>query len=109
MKPSDFSNSTDFVTAVVFPQPGSPVRKTRHGFMLLVGKVVAFNTLTTVVVFDRSMSDLIAGVDDAGRGPIIGPLVVAGVLTMGDRAQLNRDGGEGFEIAYASAEDSVGW
>jgi len=33
------------------------------------------------------MSSLIAGVDDAGRGPIIGPLVVAGVVTVGDRAR----------------------
>jgi ribonuclease HII len=33
------------------------------------------------------MSSLIAGVDDAGRGPIIGPLVVAGVLTEGDRSR----------------------
>ena len=31
------------------------------------------------------MAQLIAGVDDAGRGPIIGPLVVAGVLLSEDR------------------------
>lgn len=29
----------------------------------------------------------IAGVDDAGRGPIIGPLVIAGVLLTGDRSR----------------------
>lgn len=33
------------------------------------------------------MENLIAGVDDAGRGPIIGPLVVAGVLSTEDRAR----------------------
>ncbi len=31
------------------------------------------------------MAELIAGVDDAGRGPIIGPLVVAGILLGGNR------------------------
>lgn len=33
------------------------------------------------------MAKLIAGVDDAGRGPIIGPLVIAGVLVPEERQQ----------------------
>jgi ribonuclease HII len=33
------------------------------------------------------MPKLIAGVDDAGRGPIIGPLVIAGVLLAEDRGR----------------------
>ena len=33
------------------------------------------------------MPKLIAGVDDAGRGPIIGPLVIAGVIIAEDRAR----------------------
>ena len=33
------------------------------------------------------MSKMVAGVDDAGRGPIIGPLVVAGVLMTEDRTK----------------------
>jgi len=44
-------------------------------------------------MFDYPMSSRIAGVDDAGRGPIIGPLVVAGVLTVGDRARDLREMG----------------
>jgi ribonuclease HII len=35
----------------------------------------------------------VAGVDDAGRGPIIGPLVVAGVLLPGDRVDSLREMG----------------
>lgn len=35
----------------------------------------------------RLLADLIAGVDDAGRGPIIGPMVVAGVLMSRDRTR----------------------
>jgi ribonuclease HII len=33
----------------------------------------------------------IAGVDDAGRGPIIGPLVIAGVVVTSDRIQYLRE------------------
>jgi ribonuclease HII len=36
---------------------------------------------------DGSLAHLVAGVDDAGRGPVIGPLVIAGVLMAGDRSR----------------------
>ena len=39
------------------------------------------------------MSKSVAGVDDAGRGPIIGPLVIAGVLVEEDRIKDLRDMG----------------
>ena len=39
------------------------------------------------------MARPIAGVDDAGRGPIIGPLVIAGVLIPEDQQQRLRDFG----------------
>ena len=39
------------------------------------------------------MANLIAGVDDAGRGPIIGPLVIAGVLISEDQQEALREAG----------------
>jgi len=39
------------------------------------------------------LSKSVAGVDDAGRGPIIGPLVIAGVLVEEDRIKDLRDMG----------------
>ncbi len=36
---------------------------------------------------DRCLARIVAGVDDAGRGPIIGPMVVAGVLLAADRGR----------------------
>ena len=46
------------------------------------------------------MAELIAGVDDAGCGPIIGPLVVAGVL-LGENRDLPiiDDGRQRFKVA----------
>jgi len=35
----------------------------------------------------KTLGKLIAGVDDAGRGPIVGPLVIAGVLVQDDQQQ----------------------
>ena len=42
--------------------------------------------LRTVGLFN-TMAKLIAGVDDAGRGPIIGPLVIAGVLLQNEQQE----------------------
>lgn len=39
------------------------------------------------------MSSLIAGIDDAGRGPVIGPLIVAGVLIRDDQIPILRSVG----------------
>ena len=39
------------------------------------------------------MANLIAGVDDAGRGPIIGPLVIAGILVSSEQQQELRSFG----------------
>ena len=46
---------------------------------------------------------LIAGVDDAGRGAVIGPLVIAGVLVKNeDLVKVENVGGQGFEASFSS-------
>jgi len=44
-------------------------------------------------VLFNALAKLIAGVDDAGRGPIIGPLVIAGVLIPEEQQQSLRQSG----------------
>ena len=41
----------------------------------------------------NALANLIAGVDDAGRGPIIGPLVIAGILVASEQQQELRSFG----------------
>ena len=68
---------------VVFPTPGSPVRKILADFILEQTQ----SELLTSETHGRFKSPMpeVAGVDDAGRGPIIGPLVIAGVILPTDR------------------------
>jgi ribonuclease HII len=87
--------SDTFRITVVLPHPGVPVRKIlRGGISCEKGESQLLTSEGSLYGIQVShMLGRVAGVDDAGRGPIIGPLVVAGVLLQDDRVDSLREMG----------------